>query len=832
MLSNDTGNTSFLLAADFINKSNHPVFLTGKAGTGKTTFLKFIKENTTKNTAVVAPTGVAAMNAGGTTIHSFFQLPFTPFIPGRKGFTAAANDTHNLISQLRLNAERKELLQQLDLLIIDEISMVRADVLDAIDLVLRHVRHNQGAPFGGVQLLYIGDMYQLPPVVKSDEWSLLSNSYTDPFFFSSQVIAEQPPVYIELNKVYRQRDEDFIKLLNQVRNNEMDQQGYDLLHSRYRPVMVTDPGERVITLTTHNAKADAINGQALAAIPEKVWRFPAAIEGSFYESAFPADELLQLKVGAQVMFIKNDMEKVRRYYNGKIGIVYKVEDDNIWVECDGDARQLIELKKETWRNIKYTLNKKTDRVEEEELGSFTQFPLRLAWAITIHKSQGLTFEKAIIDAGNAFSPGQVYVALSRCRSLNGLSLVSKIAYDSLKSDPRIVSFAKNQRSLADQSILLKNATWQYEQEVVRSVFDFDEPDKDLVAFKNWVTEPLHFKQSLDGWLNNLQEQWGRLIVPGRKFLQQLMRIGEETTGTGNVDYLKKRVSAAAIYFLQELKKMDSLMHQSPAITDNRQLAKDYSQKLQNLYDVICRKIHFIEACKDGFSIDSYQQQKLSFSKTLLPDTVYSGRSAAFVPKDVLHPGLYTLLKAKRDALCEQLNLPVYMVCSTASVEQLANALPMSLHALGNISGFGKVKLKQFGKDFITIISEYCSEHALESNPGAVAEKKVRKPKAESAKPDTKLLTFDLFKFGKTVREIAEARNLTVSTIETHLSHYITDGKIKIGDVIDAQKIKQISDAREAAGSDAITTLKSKLPDISYGELSMFLASLKFQALQD
>ena len=399
----DITNTAFQLASDFVNYTNASLFLTGKAGTGKTTFLKHVKENEVKNTVVVAPTGVAAINAGGTTIHSFFQLPFTPFIPVSTGYGAndTISDKHSLISRLRLTNDRKEVMQKLELLIIDEISMVRCDVLDAIDTVLRHVRSQHTVPFGGVQILLIGDMYQLPPVIKNEEWELLSPYYKSEYFFNSHVIESQQPVYVELNKIYRQNDSAFVQVLNQVRNNEMDQDGYELLHSRYLPDLDPAREENYITLTTHNSKADAINFKALNELTGKVFNFDATIEREFYEKSYPADVNLKLKIGTQVMFLKNDAEKVRRYFNGKIGVVDKIEDDKIFVQCKGEATT-IEVRKEKWKNIRYALDKTTNQIEENEIGSFTQFPLRLAWAITIHKSQGLTFEKAIIDAGESF----------------------------------------------------------------------------------------------------------------------------------------------------------------------------------------------------------------------------------------------------------------------------------------------------------------------------------------------------------------------------------------------------------------------------------------------
>ena len=831
MLSNDPENITFKLAADFINKSNLPVFLTGKAGTGKTTFLKYIKENTIKNTAIVAPTGVAAMNAGGTTIHSFFQLPFTPFIPENKNhFTQQnLNDKHNLLSHLRLNAERKELLQQLDLLIIDEISMVRADILDAIDTVLRYVRNRPGIPFGGVQVLYIGDMYQLPPVIKPDEWNVLSNSYSGPFFFCSQVIAEQPPVYIELNKVYRQRDENFIRLLNQVRNNEMDEDGYGLLHSRYQDDFIPPPEDKIIVLTTHNAKADTINALAIAKINKRQWDFKAIIEGVFFENSFPADETLQIKEGAQVMFIKNDIEKIRRYYNGKIGIVHKVENENIWVECITEGtRQLIEIKKETWRNIKYSLNNKTGRVEEEELGSFMQYPLRLAWAITIHKSQGLTFEKVIIDAGKAFAPGQVYVALSRCTTLDGLHLVSKISYNSLQSDPRIVAFAQNQQTVSEQSLVLKEAIHKYEYDIVDSIFNFNEPDKQFVDFSSWLIEPIHFGNQLSVWLNDVGLIWKRIIVPANTFHAQLAQIRMDLPA-GN-DHYQNRIKAAAAYFVKELLTLSEIIQRSPALTDNRQLAKEHDDKLQQLFDNISRKIHYINGCINGHSLEYYQKQKSSFTKKNIPHSAYSGKSS-YVPANIQHPELYNLLKSKRDDLCSELNLPVYMICSSASIEEMTIALPTTLHALENINGFGKVKLKQFGKAFLDIIAAFCEEHDLDSKPGLLPAKKIRIKKA-ARKEDTKSQSFILYEQGKNIIEIAQERKLTVSTIEGHLAHYIAGGKIKIEKLIGSPKLAIMKNAKLLLKTESITLLKESYPAISFGEWRMFIAAEKHNALQN
>ena len=478
----DTSNINFQLATDFINYTNRSVFLTGKAGTGKTTFLKYIREHSNKQIAVVAPTGVAAINAGGVTIHSFFQLPFTPYVPAKIGFSTGnerVTDKHQLFEKVKLNKERIGIIQKLELLIIDEISMVRCDVLDAIDQVLRHYRNQHYKPFGGLQVLLIGDMFQLPPVVPNEEWQLLSQYYASPYFFDSMVIKEGEPACIELNKIYRQDDETFIDLLNKVRNNNMDEDAFELLQKHYNPEFQPKKDEGYITLTTHNARADAINAEALTSLTTPSYFFKAIVETEFSEKMFPVDEVLELKLGSQVMFTKNDLDKSKRYFNGKIGTVIEIGNDNIVVKCKDDAAS-IKVEKYKWENIKYSLNPQKQQVEENVIGTFTQYPLRLAWAITIHKSQGLTFDKAIIDAGKAFAPGQVYVALSRCRTLDGVVLVSKIGSNSLHNDEHIKTFSKNYKNARlDESLEFEKHLHQ--NEILQGKFFFN-PGKKPTCF--------------------------------------------------------------------------------------------------------------------------------------------------------------------------------------------------------------------------------------------------------------------------------------------------------------------------------------------------------------
>ncbi|MBV6647840.1 MAG: AAA family ATPase, partial [Cyclobacteriaceae bacterium] len=471
MTEGDAPNDLYKLAASFVQFTSRHVFLTGKAGTGKTTFLKDIVENSMKNTIVVAPTGVAAINAGGVTMHSFFQLPFGPFIPistadadGDRVFNRAT-----LFRKLRLGSNKKKLINELELLIIDEISMVRADMLDAMDAILRYVRKKPAEPFGGVQLLMIGDLFQLPPVVPETDWRILQAYYDSPYFFSAKALTDEGLVCIELEKVFRQRDNAFITLLNKVRTNTAGIDDIEKLNECYSGVSLKK--KNVITLTTHNQKAHGINSTNLRQLKAGTFTFEAIIDGEFQEKSYPAEEVLELKEGAQVMFTKNDREDPRRYYNGKIGVVSAIAGDDIFVSCPEDESEIM-VAQEEWKSIKYELNEESQEIEERELGTFRQYPLRLAWAITIHKSQGLTFEKAIIDAGASFSSGQVYVALSRLTSLEGLTLSSRITSDSIRTDARIVEFMLAQPSnYRDFQATLKKETATFIQKTLINSFD-------------------------------------------------------------------------------------------------------------------------------------------------------------------------------------------------------------------------------------------------------------------------------------------------------------------------------------------------------------------------
>ncbi|HXL57931.1 MAG TPA: DEAD/DEAH box helicase, partial [Chitinophagaceae bacterium] len=605
-------NPIFQFAADCINYSNRSVFLTGKAGTGKTTFLKYIKENVQKEAAVLAPTGVAAINAGGVTIHSFFQLPFGPFVPGTLNNFNNSNrditDKHHLLGRLRYNKERIQLLQNLELLIIDEISMVRCDVLDAIDIILKHFRYRHNEPFGGVQVLLIGDMYQLPPVARDEEWSILSAFYNSSYFFDSLVMQQQPPLHIELEKIYRQSDPQFISLLNKVRNNEMDQDAVQILRSRYKPGFQSQKEQGYITLATHNYLADNINAEELQKLPGNLFGFKAKIEGEFSEKSYPAEELLQLKQGAQVMYLKNDMEKVRRFFNGKIGIVQKIEDDKIFVQCANEKP--IEVQKYKWENIRYSINKTTQKLEEEVIGSFEQYPLRLAWAITIHKSQGLTFEKAVIDAGAAFTSGQVYVALSRCTSLDGMILRSFITQNALFTDTHINRFANSRKSFDQLPNELQEAKHHYQQSILISLFDFSRIVKMNEQFlKNTEEHKSSFNEETIPWLQNIVCKTEVLQTVAQKFQPQLEQLAQQQQLPEENVILQQRIKAAAQYFSKELQQLLQVLSKSPAVTDSRQFATDYNEDLKNIHVVVANKLHLINSCINGFTVLNYHKQK-------------------------------------------------------------------------------------------------------------------------------------------------------------------------------------------------------------------------------
>ena len=485
------------VAAQFVNSTISHIFLTGKAGTGKTTFLKDLALKTHKNFVIVAPTGIAALNAQGVTIHSQFLLPFGSFIPEREPAGAYSTDTnfytqHTLARKHSLNSVRKQVLRATDLLIIDEVSMLRADILDAIDYRMRSVKGNFSQSFGGTQVIMIGDLYQLPPIVKEDEWHVLQNYYKSMHFFEALALIKEEMVYIELNEIFRQQDEKFIAILNHLRNNITTEKDIATLNSYFRSENDIDTDEETITITTHNYKADTINTKELESLTGPSSFFDADILGDFPEKLYPLPERIELKVGAQVMFIKNDTSGGRIYFNGKLARIDQIEDEDITVVMAGTDRKFV-LHKEQWENKKYTIDEKSKELEEEVVGTFWQFPIKLAWAVTVHKSQGLTFDKAIIDVGQAFTPGQVYVALSRLRSLEGLVLRTRINTSSISSDRDVVAFTQNKEQQKPLPVVLEEQQRKFLERLLTNTFDFSNITKQLNYLQNNKAGKMEFE---------------------------------------------------------------------------------------------------------------------------------------------------------------------------------------------------------------------------------------------------------------------------------------------------------------------------------------------------
>ena len=699
------------LAWQLVERTGVNVFLTGKAGTGKTTFLRRLRERSPKRMVVVAPTGVAAINAGGVTIHSFFQFPLAPYIPG--GAFRAKDEKY------RFSKEKKNIIRTLDLLVIDEISMVRADLLDQIDAVLR-LHRDRHRPFGGVQLLMIGDLSQLAPVVKESEWALLREYYRTPYFFGSLALQQTQHVTIELSHVYRQTDRTFINILNEVRENRLTPASLARLNERVVVNESEESSDGVIRLTTHNATANRYNEERMDAIKAIRFSFKAKVIGSFPESSYPAEETLVLKEGCQVMFLKNDSQG-SRYYNGKLGVVSSVDGSKICVRGIEDDT-VVEVEPEVWTNARYVIDKETKEIREEIEGEFRQYPLRLAWAITIHKSQGLTFDRAVLDVNAAFAAGQVYVALSRCRSLEGLVLTAPLNTASVRTDMTVTDYMNTELEQAQQTASrLDTLERDYYHSMLSELFDFRPLEWDFHRMLRLLDEHLYkvYPQLLKRY-KQADEQFAREITAVastfyRQYTELVLQAEDYTTDT----HLAERIHKAATYFVERLETLlKPLLSDTQVDSDNQEIKERIVETLYTLNQTFAQKLHLLSrVVQQGFTVADYLKAKAAGLLSVEP--AKRERKKSGVPEkinvdrnsDIRHPKLFHTLRQWRAVRAEELGRPVYGVLTQKSLIGIANELPMSGRELLRMPGFGKKSLEMFGKEILALIQEY-----IEDNP--------------------------------------------------------------------------------------------------------------------
>lgn len=679
---------------------------------------------------VVAPTGIAAINAGGVTIHSFFQLSFAPYIPTSK--------LHSAQQSYRFSKEKISIIRSMDLLVIDEISMVRADLLDAVDDVLRRYR-DKHKPFGGVQLLMIGDLQQLAPVVKDDEWKILSPYYDTSFFFSSHAFKEAECLTIQLQKVYRQTDDRFVTLLNRIRTNQIDQHVLAELNKRYIPNFHPHDNEGYIRLMTHNFQVQRVNDKQLSMLSEKLFSFKATIEGTFPETAFPAEVDLQLKRGAQIMFLKNDSSGEKRYYNGKIGVVTALGLDTISVRGKGDDMDFV-LGKEEWTNSKYSLNPDTKEITEEIEGTFRQYPIRLAWAITIHKSQGLTFERAIIEANSSFAHGQVYVALSRCKTIEGMVLASPLSSESVISDESINEFILTEQNNYPNENRLYELQQQYYYALLCELFGFSTINRYFSQLVRLLDEFMYnlYPKTLEGYKTHFERfrtEIEEVSITFQSRYTELMRNPDYATDP----VLNERLTSGAGYFYEKTKDILYLLIRKTKIElDNKELRKRFEVAFDALSELIQIKLGTLEhTAQNGFSVSSYLKNKAHIIVSVcspVPTKRRSGERApgdstkkkavrnrntdrATAPKterseistDIEHPILYKTLVRWRNEESSRTAVPVYIVIRQKALLEIVNTLPRTVSELENISFFGKKKAEKYGNDIIRMVEEYIAK---------------------------------------------------------------------------------------------------------------------------
>ena len=686
-------------ARDLIEHTGVNLFLTGKAGTGKTTFLRQLVRESPKRLIVLAPTGIAAINAGGMTIHSFFQLPFAPYIPG----TAFNGDAKY---RFHFSREKRNIIRSIDLLVIDEVSMVRADLLDAVDDVLRRFRRHD-LPFGGVQLLLIGDVQQLPPVANNDTWSMLSPYYDSPYFFSSHALKQTPCCTIELKKVYRQNDARFLNMLNLIRENRCDASVLAELNSRYIPDFDPPQEEGYIRLTTHNHQAQLINREKLDALPGMSHTYKAIIKDDFPELSYPTDPELELKVGAQVMFIKNDISGAHRFVNGTIGEVTALSQHHIEVRTKKGEKP-ISVEPMEWANAKYVLDEKSNEIVEQIAGTFTQFPLKTAWAITIHKSQGLTFEHAIIDTSAAFAHGQTYVALSRCRSLEGMVLSAPLPASAIICDHIVREFAENVKKNTPTEAQCKELQREYFITLLHDLYDFISIENQLKHFTRLIDEFLYriYPQLLEEYKYETVRFNTNLTLISPRFETQYRRIMATAADYTSDETLQTRLKQAATYFAEQLKPLGELIERSYPDTDNKELKKKLQQAKTDLQEAVNQRLSLLcHVAENGFDIPQYLRKKAILSLEQPQSKKKPSAQRLKATADIPHPALYRRLVEWRKHKAEELHHPAYMVLQQKAIMGLCQCMPENLKEMMKVPYMGKVTAEKYGSELLKLIDE-------------------------------------------------------------------------------------------------------------------------------
>ena len=815
-----TQNHELELAREFVLDTGCNLYLTGKAGTGKTTFLSEIRRHCAKRMVVTAPTGVAAINCGGVTLHSFFQLPFGPILPG--------NDSGR---QYRFSKQKVGIIKSLDLLVIDEVSMVRADMLDGVDAVLRRFRRSD-EPFGGVQLLLIGDLHQLPPVVSDSDAQLLRRFYDCHYFFSSSALKQTELVTVELQHIYRQADQSFVDLLNRVRDNRVDETVLQTINKRLQPDISTQYPENVIMLCTHNNRADEINRSRLEKLPPQAMQFLAEVEGEFPEQGYPTESRLELKIGAQVMFIRNDSSPERRYFNGRIGKITSLSDEVIHVRCPGDKAD-IEVEPSTWENIEYLLDETTQEITENKIGAFIQFPLKLAWAITIHKSQGLTFERAIVDAEAAFAHGQVYVALSRLTTLEGLILGSPLPSHAIRTDPAISRFTRSHQANRATPEYLKRAKVIYEQKLLIDCYNFQ---RLRTLLRRLLSIPLANPSLVQTSSTTDPRQLEILIEEeicsiGDNFQRQLISLFSTDALPSEAPQIRERLLKAAGYFLDKIElRIKRPIAQLIMETDNADLSKRIKNSRQKLEEEVAAKEAGIRSCGENFSPANYLRALSGAELQLMASRKKEARttSVTYSEADVGHPILYEKLKTWRHEKAQGENLTPFQVMHLKTLIQIAVNLPDSPAALKKIKGIGPKLTEKYGDELIAMVTAYRQKHHIEEvvlpEPGEALQEETKK---SAAKGESLKVTLEMVEEGLSTDDIISRRGLARSTIEGHLVRLIQSGQLMVDKVLPQDRIDKIERTVEELRGAKLSAIKEALgDDASYNEIKMVQAHHK------